>query len=1129
MKYPIVPLYAGKVFTFLTKQNLHHMYQQFDKKALLDLLLERSTDLLHNIFIQRWNNCMPTWNDDEQSGQLLLPFMKNAFAAQKNMVAEGKAKQWDISLLANILLVSNGWDNQVSDQSTQALIENLRKARNDFVHIRIKNLHLNEMWETLSGLMIGLGDNADELYQIKKDWNIDFLNDDNIEEVIALKEKGNAFFKQGHYVLAAELYTQGVISGSRISLYEKAVLHSNRSAAYLALFNNKTPLEEKTAEEEELFNQWTIYQNFAELSLDDSEKAIEYQRDWWKGYYRKGLALESLKENDKALSAYEKATILENPTKTAESALFRLRLKLGKDQRQDHLNPKAMPMLFSERLENLHAKTGGSAHPRMISKMKEVLPPAEKAVLTGHQYRDGDTDVKQDYEMAVKYYSKAASLNNPDGIYNLALLYKNGLGVEQNIQFSFNLFKRAAEMDPKIMGDCPNTGISILTIGVAEAQHVLGNAYAEGLGCVKDLCLASDWYKKASENGSPESAHNLGLFYWKGKGVQLDLIKAEQYLSLGAYRGNTSAMISLAYFLLQENYDFNGAEMYFERAIRSGSVLAQATESEFKQELKKKCTYFAYIVTWEKKKNLPATNLTNKQRFERFLFGSRFSINDFKKLTLNPQARYREKNPYSIFEKLLVLEERSKNHSTYANRMIYALQSCMKSMMALGNDNEQSVAELAQCYLLEHSVASIPSDMLENYRETVVKLLLTSKVNTTLDLNLKICRSILFMQNNKETVLFLDSCIKDYPNVDFFWNIRGCMKGFMKKYEEGIIDVKESIRLKPDRFDYLYDKAAMLRLCDSSAFESVIAAYQDFIDVSPSDHRKLPESYYAITVILFYIHNQVTPEAQRYYNLGLEAEKSQFPFYLPYESANKILSLPIFASPNQSNSYSKPSVSKDEFLSDPLRIEMIITYRQKLSDMAKLELKDHHFMFSTWKPPKTQTLHSDTFEPITLKDMDPTIDKVYEGKVLEVTIFERAFTYVPSIHVLIFDCNKSMQRLFIYGHPREVGLNLISEVYLPGTKLKIFNPYFRLCNDGKPAIRVDNPNSIVLGVKNNICSACGTVDATKTCAKCKRVYYCSRECQVLDWKVYKHNLICPIALQRKDNNNAKVFTMSHSG
>ena len=34
------------------------------------------------------------------------------------------------------------------------------------------------------------------------------------------------------------------------------------------------------------------------------------------------------------------------------------------------------------------------------------------------------------------------------------------------------------------------------------------------------------------------------------------------------------------------------------------------------------------------------------------------------------------------------------------------------------------------------------------------------------------------------------------------------------------------------------------------------------------------------------------------------------------------------------------------------------------------------------------------------------------------------------------------------------------------------------------------------------CRVCSGV-GSKQCSKCKRVVYCSRECQVLDWKVHK--------------------------
>lgn len=35
------------------------------------------------------------------------------------------------------------------------------------------------------------------------------------------------------------------------------------------------------------------------------------------------------------------------------------------------------------------------------------------------------------------------------------------------------------------------------------------------------------------------------------------------------------------------------------------------------------------------------------------------------------------------------------------------------------------------------------------------------------------------------------------------------------------------------------------------------------------------------------------------------------------------------------------------------------------------------------------------------------------------------------------------------------------------------------------------------------CVACGKQTGTKTCARCRRVHYCGRECQACDWKRHK--------------------------
>ena len=44
--------------------------------------------------------------------------------------------------------------------------------------------------------------------------------------------------------------------------------------------------------------------------------------------------------------------------------------------------------------------------------------------------------------------------------------------------------------------------------------------------------------------------------------------------------------------------------------------------------------------------------------------------------------------------------------------------------------------------------------------------------------------------------------------------------------------------------------------------------------------------------------------------------------------------------------------------------------------------------------------------------------------------------------------------------------------------------------------------------KENMCHTCHKVaqdNALKTCSRCKKVKYCSKECQVKDWKLHKKN------------------------
>jgi hypothetical protein len=85
--------------------------------------------------------------------------------------------------------------------------------------------------------------------------------------------------------------------------------------------------------------------------------------------------------------------------------------------------------------------------------------------------------------------------------------------------------------------------------------------------------------------------------------------------------------------------------------------------------------------------------------------------------------------------------------------------------------------------------------------------------------------------------------------------------------------------------------------------------------------------------------------------------------------------------------------------------------------------------------------------------------------------------------------------------------------YTIGSKMHIINPYLRIgANDRKPSVRVDDISSIVMQSESerilNMCRYCCEANASKACSKCRQALYCSKECQTMDWKLYKHKLIC---------------------
>ena len=90
--------------------------------------------------------------------------------------------------------------------------------------------------------------------------------------------------------------------------------------------------------------------------------------------------------------------------------------------------------------------------------------------------------IAQDFQEAIKWYTKSAEQGNVNAQYNLGNLYLRGQGASQNDNLAFSWFIKAAEQ-----GDAP-------------AQYNLGRMYLLGKGGDKNFLEARFWIKQALEN-----------------------------------------------------------------------------------------------------------------------------------------------------------------------------------------------------------------------------------------------------------------------------------------------------------------------------------------------------------------------------------------------------------------------------------------------------------------------------------------------------------------------------------------------------------------------------------------------------------------------------------------------------
>ncbi len=154
---------------------------------------------------------------------------------------------------------------------------------------------------------------------------------------------------------------------------------------------------------------------------------------------------------------------------------------------------------------------------------------ANVEALLGTMYLEGD-GVKQNYDEALRYLTRAAYAGDTLAQNNLGYMYAMGKGVERDYYKAVEWYKKAAEQ------------------GDVMAQLSMAGAYERGEGVEQDYNKAVEWYKKAAMQGDATAQNDLGVAYELGKGVERDINKAIEWYQKAAAQGFEIAQQNLERF-----------------------------------------------------------------------------------------------------------------------------------------------------------------------------------------------------------------------------------------------------------------------------------------------------------------------------------------------------------------------------------------------------------------------------------------------------------------------------------------------------------------------------------------------------------------------------------------------------
>ncbi len=132
------------------------------------------------------------------------------------------------------------------------------------------------------------------------------------------------------------------------------------------------------------------------------------------------------------------------------------------------------------------------------------------------------------YEAAKSWLEQAANRGNSNAMNQLAWIYREGLGVAEDMGEAIDWHRRAAEA------------------GSARAMTNLGYLYSMGIGVEKGQDTAAFWYQQAANLNSASGLYAIAVYYLNGSGgYRQDSAKGVRLLLKSAELGHERAMYAI--------------------------------------------------------------------------------------------------------------------------------------------------------------------------------------------------------------------------------------------------------------------------------------------------------------------------------------------------------------------------------------------------------------------------------------------------------------------------------------------------------------------------------------------------------------------------------------------------------